>query len=88
MTPTVKCSRCGKDMEFEVRVPRVGTPGQFHYFFSCKCGRVTSQAQTENAASQADNENQKIEGANFLAWATRMRHKVEQKIEPERGHGF
>ena len=77
MTPTVKCSHCGEEMEFEVRVPRVGTLGQSRDFFSCECGRVTSQVRTENVASQALNERPEIEDEKFLSWATRKRASPE-----------
>jgi hypothetical protein len=77
MTPTVKCTCCAKDMELEVRVPRLGTLGEFHYFFSCECGHVTSQVCTENVTSQALNENLEIEDEKFLSWATRKRASSE-----------
>jgi hypothetical protein len=70
MAPKVRCCCCGKDMEFEVRIPSLSVPGQIHYFFSCECGRVTSQAQTEDGTSRA-NENEKVVDQYFVTWATR-----------------
>ena len=89
MIPTVKCSRCAKDMEFEVRVPSLSVPGQVHDFFSCECGRVTSQAHNEGAPSQAPNENKKIVDDHFVAWATKKKNfpngRWAQKIRAHAG---
>ena len=53
MRPRIKCSFCAKDMEFEVKVPSLKAPGQVHYFFSCDCGRVASQAQLRRTPTSA-----------------------------------
>jgi hypothetical protein len=68
MAPTVTCSRCGHDMQFEVRVPRIGTPGEFHYFFSCVCGRVTSHARKDNEEALPA---EQFPSESFVSWATR-----------------
>ena len=65
-----KCSFCAKDMEFEVRVPSLKALGQVHYFFSCECGRVASQAETE--VEQVGGGAQKIADEVFRSWAVRI----------------
>jgi hypothetical protein len=57
-------------MEFEVRIPSLSVPGQIHYFFSCECGRVTSQAQIEAGTSRPP-DNEKGVDQHFVTWATR-----------------
>lgn len=70
MVPTFKCPSCGRNMEFEVRVPNISVSGQTRDFFSCECGRFTSQV-TENAGPQGDNTTEGIVDRYFVAWATR-----------------
>jgi hypothetical protein len=77
-------------MEFEVRIPSLTVSGQVHYFFSCECGRVTSQARSEpmqNENLKAHNEIQKIDDAKFRSWATRSYRPPEwsQKVKVEAG---
>ena len=62
-------------MVFEVRVPKVGKPGECHDFYSCDCGNVTSEKHEDAAAREMLRlELGKIQrrlDASFRAWATR-----------------
>ncbi len=76
---TLRCEECGREMALEFRIPRLGTPGMCHDFYSCECGYVTSQAHADSHMLQtAEQEIGKVRlrlNAEFLKWA-RLSNKV------------
>ena len=38
---TVRCDTCGREMNLEVRVPKISAPGEFRDLFACTCGQFT-----------------------------------------------
>jgi hypothetical protein len=75
----LRCEECGRAMALEFRIPRLGTPGECHDFYSCECGYVTSQAHADSHTLQtAEQEIGKVRlrlNAEFLKWA-RLANKV------------
>ena len=53
MTLNAKCSRCGRDMMFQFRIG-ASTPGHHYVYFSCLCGRVTSETRNQNDEQESE----------------------------------
>ena len=81
----LRCESCGREMSLEFRIPRLGSPGACHDYYSCECGFVTSQAHADSHMLQAaEREIAKIRlrlDKRFLMWA-RLANKVTSPAVP------
>jgi hypothetical protein len=54
MTNAVKlCPGCSEQMVLEVRINSMQVRGQSVWFYSCRCGRVTTEIHQESAGAAA-----------------------------------
>jgi hypothetical protein len=73
-------------MTIELRIPRLGGPGQCHDFYSCRCGYVTSRKRADSHILQvAEREVARVRlrlNREFLKWARRENQVTAPALRP------